>query len=533
MNITDTPLQHFFSGISDAIKANFSPFSLQSLPGFPYTAWQDRLALYDDIDYWFDNKVFEETITDETTGEEVEKYPIKINPLRNTARKHASVLFGSTINSVRLGGLPVILEIMEDDIKLKEKLEKVLSKVFEESSSGAIFVENGILSQRYGGSVLGAFFNLETGKIQVQNPNPREFYGITDGPDMWSFRESWIIREITKYDAENIYGVTASSVEGKYYYIEHWTKKEVTVQVNDKPVFFNGVPLSTTHNYNMVPHVYIPHLREDGLWGFGLLNTSVKGILKEINLRQSDVGDAVEEDTHNILAMVNVKGSPTTTTIAGGRSVTNLGTSSGMPGTDNKPDLFSVKPSSAAEPSIKFIANLERLYRREVNHPAVADGEDEGSQRSSLTLTTRMFPLVTEVELERMFWSIGLIRFGKIIFRIAVEKKLYGITETEIEDIQIVAKWASMLPRDRIDIVNEAAIRSKNNLGSIKTLMGLFGDIDDAEKELAQIISEKQALSKVQSVFGNNQNSNGGNGSAGEDPSDKVDPNQQADNNVK
>lgn len=527
----------FVTNLTTGVKTVFQPFSLQSLEGFPYTDFMEQKAKYQEIKRWFTNEVFSETITNEKTGVVTERYPIKINPLLNTAQKHTAVLFGSSLNSMRLGGVPVIIEVnQKKDKENKEKIESVLSKIFEDSFAGSLFVENGVTSQEYGGCIFGAFFNPRTGKIQIQNPSPPEFFGIPDGPSLWTFKETWIIREITQLEAKKSYSVETSAVDGKYYYIEHWTLSEIEVSVNGTPVYFNGVPLSGPNPYGLIPHVYIPHLRAGGLWGNSILNEAIKGILREINLRQADLGDAVSDDSHQILAVRNIKGSLTTKTIsgAGGRTVVDLGSGGGMPGATTDPDLFAVKSSSIAAPSIDYIRDLEKLYRREANHPAVADGEDEGSQRSSLTLTTRMFPLVTEVELERMFWSVGLIAFGKILLKMSAIKTS-DVTLKEAEDVSLVCRWAPMLPRERMDIVNEAAIRSKNDLGSRVTLMNMFGDIEDADAEFDVIIEEKEALAEVQAkikeMFTPEPDNSGNAG--GSDPSDKTDPNKAGDNQVK
>jgi hypothetical protein len=70
-----------------------------------------------------------------------------------------------------------------------------------------------------------------------------------------------------------------------------------------------------------------------------------------------------------------------------------------------------------------------------------------------------------------------------------------------------------MLPRDREALTTEAAVRSKNKLGSNKHIMGLFGDIQDTDEELAQIRAEKDLVQTSQ-PFGNN----GGSGGKTSDP---------------
>jgi hypothetical protein len=82
---------------------------------------------------------------------------------------------------------------------------------------------------------------------------------------------------------------------------------------------------------------------------------------------------------------------------------------------------------------IKFNQMLEGQYRKETKHPAVADGEDEGSQRSAATLTVRMWPLISHVELERINWTTGLTKLAFIILTFYSKKGLEGITENIVK----------------------------------------------------------------------------------------------------
>jgi len=81
-----------------------------------------------------------------------------------------------------------------------------------------------------------------------------------------------------------------------------------------------------------------------------------------------------------------------------------------------------------------MIDNVHELlahFRREVSVPAVAYGEDEGSQRSSLTLVTRMWPLVSHVKMERSFWTTGLHVLNNMILKMnGTEKRLVGLPKS-------------------------------------------------------------------------------------------------------
>jgi hypothetical protein len=480
------------STFTNAISNLFNPFSLKDIKGFPYLRWIAQAQFYEVLHKWYSGEMLNEQLIDSATGIAVDKYPIKINPLRGTSRKHVSALFGSNIDSIAFGGIPVTINatLKEAESERKQRLDEAIQEVFNASGGGASFIQNGMMSQKYGGCVFHLSFNPENNVIQISVPSPREFIGIPYGTDYWRLREAWIVREISIEDAK-AYGVNNPKETQQYYYIEHWTEETYEIMVNGDPIKVAGFEAKGANPYGVVPMVYIPHMREEGFLGLPILTETIRGLILEMNLRWADVGDAVNDDTHGYVAVRNIRGSLKVTGVGDGKKIIDLGSMTGMGGEQN-PDMFSVKTSSVAQPMLQYVRDLESLYRREAAHPAVADGEDEGSQRSSLTLTTRMFPLVSEAEMERVFWSIGLGKLVKIMLKIMRVKSLFSITE-EDEKVNFLIKWNTMLPRDRDAIVNEAAIRSKNKLGSQKHLIGLFNDVDSIDDELAEIEKEAEA----------------------------------------
>src|SRR4026207_1130627 len=82
------------------------PFTLQNLEGFPYSDWTNQQARYADFELWYSGKALDEKIQDKQ-GNLIDKFPLKLNPIRNTCEKHASVLLGTTLESIRDEGVPI------------------------------------------------------------------------------------------------------------------------------------------------------------------------------------------------------------------------------------------------------------------------------------------------------------------------------------------------------------------------------------------------------------------------------------------
>jgi len=138
-----------------------------------------------------------------------------------------------------------------------------------------------------------------------------------------------------------------------------------------------------------------------------------------------------------------------------------------------------------------------KAYRREVNHPAVADGEDEGSQRSALTLTTRMWPMLSHVKLERQNYSDGFRALFNIALKMMAIKNLNEIKESDT-DVNIFVSWSPMLGKDRELLLQEIAIRREHDLGSQTHMIELLEDVQDVDDEIKEINDEKKAKAEME-----------------------------------
>jgi len=501
----------------------FSPistFNLQDVEGFPYTAWMEQQIFYQEMEDWWKGVPLSAVIVDTKTGKTIEKFPIKINPIKGTCHKHAATVMGQGVDSIRFGGLPFQLlpDLKKNEKKKGEVITDAFKILFKDNAFGAAFLTNCINSQYLGGSVIAAKWLPQDTRIEISTPSPKEFIGIPDGTNYWRLREAWIVKEISMSDAI-AYGYVRTPYEdekSKYYYIEHWAKKTYKIMINGKVITFpdSTIKQEGENPFGVVPMVYIPHIRTNGFIGDSIITETIKGVIRELNLRMADIGDAVSDDSHGYVAVRNIRGNIKPITVGDNRPVLDLGGGTGI-GNEAQPDMFSIMTKSASETMNKFAEELYKIYRREANHPAVADGEDEGSQRSSLTLAVRMAPLVAEADFERLYFTQGLMEMARFLLIMMADKKLYNITADMIET-NFIIQWQPMLPRDREALTTEAAVRSKNKLGSNEHIMGLFGDIQDVEEEMDKIKNEKDILEPVKPLGANPQNTNGTSVKAGD-----------------
>lgn len=494
-------------------------------PDFPYSEFQMNLSKYNEHDTWYDGTILDEEL--EIAGKTVKKYPVKINPIKGTCVRHVAMLFGDIADSDQVLVTPRVAprsheEDTDEERNKRNALEHVLLQAWYENNGRDIQIGNGLMSQRYGGCVFYVKYDPissdKTIPISIEAPSPKFFVGIPNSSNPFDLEEAWIVKPISRIELENqniveeVTGAMGGISPWKddiYWLSEHYTKRRYEVYVNSKraarsvlmPSGKRGlIPFGPVNVLGIVPAVYIPHVRNaTSFYGDNVFD-AVKGIVLEMNSRVADYGDAVSADSHDIVVTRNINGQIVRKSLVPGVMQVDIGSGVNVTGQEAQPDAFSLRRSSTASTAMEKLVTeiLYKQYRRDAIHPAVCDGEDEGSQRSSQTLITRMWALETHAQMERVEWTAGLNMVAKIIIRILTTNgNDLGITD-EHAKMRIRQIWYPTLKRDRMDIVTEVATRLGANLSSIKHGLDMMGDIEDVEKELEQIYDEKEELSKFE-----------------------------------
>jgi hypothetical protein len=483
------------------------PFTLQGLDGFPYDEYTKLLSRYDECEEWYSGKALEQI--KQKDGKNVELYPVKVNPIKSGVQKHAFALFGEVEEDEKPLVNTRAIQMSEGDKEAAELVENILTQIWWENNGRANQWQNGAISQVYGGCVWKVSYDpfdvLKSVPIRIEIPHPKYFVGVPDANDMWRLKEAWFVKPITDKEAvENGYQNVSMQDPMGYWLLEHWTPSIYDARVNEQPArrYVDGkwMDISGPNDFGVVPAVYIPHIRIEGFYGENFFDV-VKGIIKEMNLRIADYGDAVSVDAHAYLGMTGIQGSPTIMKLAPGVNAINLPSSPSITGNEKQANLWEVRSQSASQSMESLYQVLYDQYRRDAFIPKVAEGEDEGSQRSGLTLAMRMLSLLWHTQIERYFWTTGLNLFNRIILRMLAVKEgaSTGIT-IKHATMRTKQEWSPSLPRDREMLVNEVVARMGTNLGSPETLFDILGDISDTDLEKKRILDFKKALTEASAV---------------------------------
>jgi len=468
-----------------------SPFDLRDLEDFPYDQYNDQMTRYQENERWFTGQALEDQ---PDSVDKADLYPLRINPIVGTVLKHAHILFGEPEEDARMMVYPKLLYTPGNkaDKRLAQEAENVLNGIWWESHGKALLIESAIYSQIYGGCVLKATYSpwesveyggLKNIPITIEAVNPKDFVGIPFSGDKFRLADAWFLKIVSKEEAE-LYGYTGDQDE--VWFVEHWTEKEYEQLIDGKTAVRNGQPLKGANPFGFIPAVYIPHIRIGDFLGINAYQHLV-GLVKELNRVWGDIGDAVNDDSHPIVIGMNIPASVQEKKVNEFFKYFDIGSANGLSASDNSPDMKELNTTRTSETMTKMTADIMAQYNRDAFVPPVAYGEDEGSQRSGLTLQIRFHPLTSHASIERYFWTSALDVFQRYILLMCLKLNLGEINKRQI-GMRIKQVWAPMLPKDRDALVTEWGVRSSNTIASVEKLIELAGDVEDIDEERERIL---------------------------------------------
>ena len=479
---------------------------------FPMQVWNEQSMRYLRYWQWFDGTMLNETRKVKSDNKEIEKYPLKLNPIRDFARKHAALLLGEE------GGetpYPMIRPLVTPKAKLNKEeydekskefanfCENVLNEVWMNSYGRAIQMENAVLQQFLGGCVFQASYiplkdpRRKKFKVPIifKNILPDFFVPVWQSDDFWDLLEGFVVYRIPAAIAYSQFGykATGGSVVGWVNYCEHWTRTSYSIFLNNQPLVevINGeefIYKDVPNDFGFVPFVYIPHTREGEFFGPSHVD-DLEGLVKEFNARIADLGDAIRDSVHRQRYTTDVANTKPKQ-LGNDVWATDLGQTNIA--TKATPNVITEDPPSLGEGLTTF--SEEVLWRQilRVGHMSnIAFGEDDVSQRSAIALAMRMFPTTAHSRQERTYWTEGLNLLGKMALRMLNVKKVVmdGITIPDDFEagLHFAQDWLPQIPRDREQQVNEVILRFQAGLLSPERALATLGDTEYIDEEITLI----------------------------------------------
>lgn len=500
--------------------------------GLPITLWEEQTARYMDYWAWFTGARLDEAKGETKNGQKVSKFPLRINSVRNFARKHAALLFGEHPNSpqpfvqTKIKPAFALYSDDEDDPpdEMKDRgrfLEALVNQVWLQSDGRTIQQENGLLSQFLGGCAFQIKYQPWRKDllipIRIESIIPDYILPIWQSDDYYRLSECWIVYRISAQNIKAQHGITPVNTDRQWVtYVEHWTREKYSIYIDGEPLrasyripgekeSINRVYKDLPNPFGFVPIVYIPRLREGSFYGPSIV-PDIAGLVLELNGRMSDVGTIIMQTAHRKWIGRNITGNIKPKDFANGEEYNDLGMQN--PAVNNPPELWPEDPPTLSNYITEFNKILWDQLLREANLTPIAFGEDEGSQRSALTLAIRFWPTTVIARMQRTFWEAGLNQLARYILdMIAVwmeqdrTANVGGkrIKRYEYREYTLRQDWLPIVPRDREQLVNEVVLLGggKQQMSTYRGLETL-GDVEDIQEELDRIREEQEFDAKLQ-----------------------------------
>lgn len=495
--------------LSDLANSQWMPYDS------PFEAWSAQTSAYKTYKTHYDGESLLAVVEDKNVAPDKQPllYPLRMNKWAMTCDMHAMLMWGqsdSEKEDIRFLAERINpLDKKDTDKELSGRMGILFLSVLSENGGQEMLREASKLFQVFGGHYfkvvhdptyqLGVRIESLPANIcyPIWNPaNYRELYALV------------VSYQITKRQAKELYGYEPQNDIAVY--TESWDRENYVVRVDEKVITEEKNPyVMPGATKAHVPFIYIPRMRSGSFYGRSALS-QLAGLVQEYNARAADMGDAIASSAHRRTWMRNVREDvPNLNQLADGETI-NLGQE--LPGS-GKPEMGVLDPPKVMEGSMEFLEFVRREQREQSLTAPVIMGDDEGSQRSALTLAMRALPTVTAVKDYRASWAKGFERMAMFAFlamSLQPNKDEGGLTGARLNGVndewfkfRLSPAFAQMLPRDRDAIVQETTTLYSAGLRSMELALQRLGDVHDVEAEAdaikkAQEEKAAQDLEKMQ-----------------------------------
>lgn len=405
-------------------------------------------------------------------------YPLRLNLCRMWAHMMASHLWGEWDRSV----VTFTVEraktstgsVSREEEARCRAMESAIRRLWVDQGNDARADTAGIDLMVYGGIVPKVYFDVVERKVKTDWV-PVDFFCPRWHPmDVTKLLETYIRFDMSRGDAHDIFGVDTTDMPEIVSYTERWTPTTCVIMVHDREI-----KESYRNTEGFIPHIYIPRVRSSGdnygYYGLSLLADTMS-IQDEVNLRAADIGDGVAYSSHPIRWVVNYTGKQDLEVSAD--SLWDLGL--GMGGREPKAGVLNVQTNY--DESMRYVDVVQGFGRQSSSLPPIAFGEDEGSQRSSLTLLVRYDPLIKETRRQRLHVGGGLREWARLSLILEARHGNVRFTEQDLTGHTINVNFAPVLPRSVEDAVNMWNVRIQGGFGIPEEA---YRDLGDPEPEMA------------------------------------------------
>jgi hypothetical protein len=476
-----------------------------------YQAYNYMLGKYEWYRYYYSGEIFKELADPKRPQESEKKYPLRINLTREWADMLSGYVFGqwdeSVVTFTAQRRKQESGNIAKEEEKRCSAMEDFLRDhwVLNDNNAHADVAATDCMV--YGGSVVKTYISGDFDKrIKDEWIAPDIFMPRWHPMDVNMLLETIIAYVISREDARDIFNLSQLQYKGLPQAVtvwERWSEKSFSIHVEDITIKDVKNPVG------FIPYTYIPRMRSHaanfGYFGISTLDDTI-ALQNEVNERAADIGDGVAYSSHPIRVVTNYMGSEALE--VGPDSLWNLGFGLG----GREPKAYTLDTRTNYDEAMKYVKAIEHMGRTSAHLPAIAFGEDEGSQRSGTTLLIRFLPLTQEVRRTRIYWTSAMRQMAMKALALRSREEGAGFTPEDLDGRILNPNFAPVLPKDVAEKVEEWAVRINSGFGTPEEAYRDLGheDPEDAAERALEYMKDvartERILRGVQNVSGNRAN---------------------------
>jgi len=441
---------------------------------------------------------------DNTQPDDVDQ-PLGIRYVPKIVNKHVHYLFGEWDKDIIDWVVTPFDQSNEEDMNLSVEITRALYRIMRRAQADEIIMRSALDGGIYGDSVFKLKYDRSIGGATFESVLPEYFHAMWHPLNVSDITEALVSYNLDRQTTFQLFGTTGNSNyfqplslldPGHAVVWEHWTPWDYHLVVDDQLIQTGPnpyAPISDIPQPGWIPFIHVPNLSVNGeFFGFGDAEP-ILDLQDELNMRIADFGDIVHYHAHPITIVKNYFG-----------RLEDLRTGPDIVWDMGREGEASYLEWGGTPPGVMDYLNLLMTIMFDTTSlPAAAFGRSEQTQASGSSLVTQMLPIIEVIRRKRATWTPKLRHLATHLLELegmsmpsAQFKSLYNFLPSDLERFNIDPKWAPIMPRDRLQVVNENIGLLVNKGRSIITALQDLG-IDDPEEERNRIMQDVQEFAQI------------------------------------
>lgn len=434
--------------------------------------------------------------------------PLGIRYVPRIINKHTHYLFGEWEQDIVDWVVSPTDKESEEDKELSIHIARAIYQIMRRSDADQLLYRGALDGSIYGDSVFKVRYSPQVQGAAFETVLPEYYHAMWNPLDVSETTEALIAYSLDRQSAHDLFGTAGNpTFHNQLSYLdpgyatvwEHWSPWEYHLVVDDQLVTKGPNPYAEIVGPGekprpaWLPFVHIPNLGVNGdYFGFGDAEP-IYDLQDELNMRIADFGDIINYHAHPITLVKNYFG-----------RFEDLRTGPDVVWDMGREGEASYLEWGGPAPGVMdYIELLMKVLFDTSSLTGVAFGRSDQSQASGSALVVQMLPIVEIVRRKRATWGPKLRDLARRLLELEAmsmpSEQFYTVYKFKPDDIGrfiISPKWAPILPRDRMSVVNENVALLVNKARSIVTALKDLG-VDDPEEERTRIIADLEEFAKI------------------------------------